>query len=158
EGLRLVMALSLFASVGWSSTTAQAPQPDDASVRSLVAEFFAMYQKRDVDRLMALWSANSPELAQNKNSVLKSFQMAARLEWGSCSIEEIKLDGESASVRANLRAPEGQRALASVDPAKQRMHITLDLIKSEGAWRIWRYKVREERLAAALVTATSDEE
>src|SRR5215471_8452290 len=82
--------------------SALSPQ-EEAAALGLIAEFFAAYQRRDVDRLMALWSTDSQETAQNKDSVLKSL-VSEKLEWESYSVDGMKLDGDSGSVRLVLRS------------------------------------------------------
>src|SRR5690348_2726365 len=77
---------------------ATAQSADEALLRALTEKFFAAYQQKDLDGLMRLWSAKSPDLAASKQSFEQSLAAVERIELKSLTIGKLTVDGDKANV------------------------------------------------------------
>ena len=160
----LIVILCLFSVVfpqnGKQPDGAVALSPaDEAALRSLTSQYFAAYAKKDLEQLMRLWSAKSPEAATRKQELQKLFAAYDAVEVQNLTISKIIVEGKKARVRVALetRAIEtktGQPARAGFG----KMNRVLQYINEEGAWKLWNEGSAEEGLARALVEAKTDQE
>lgn len=113
--------------------------------RSVANNFFAAYQRKDVDGLIALWDAKAPDLATFTTDTRKTFSAAGGAELKSFEIRRITVDGTTAVVRVLLtELKTGNR--------------TLRLTKSDGQWKVWQYEPSERELAVKLISAKTESE
>src|SRR4051812_42843778 len=76
ERLRVVLSWSCLLLMVCSSVPRIASAQtayDDAPLRKLVEKFFDLYQKRDLDSLMTLWSEKSPDFVISKQEFQRTF-------------------------------------------------------------------------------------
>jgi len=136
---------------------ARSQTADDAALRALAERFFAVYESRDLDGLMRLWSEKSPELADGK----KTFQLtfgANKIELKRLSIRQVDVENGRAMVRVIVEQSLVDAATSAPAKGPGKMNRTLHCVKEGERWMVWRYESSEEELAAALGSAKTDEE
>jgi CHAT domain-containing protein len=156
----LALSLSLINSALAQSQTQSsvpgAPQsPVESAMRAVVEKYFAGYAVKDLDGLMSLWSAKSPDYASLKQNLQRQF---ATEDFSFCDpvISRVKVESERASLRAtaNLTAVN----LKSNKKREQRIARNFAFVREDGQWRIWRFAPAEDDLAEALSEAKTDAE
>ena len=75
----------------------------DTDVRAVVEQYFARYATKDLDGLLSLWSAKSPDYAALKKDLERQFA-AEDYRLSAPSISRIKVEGEQASLRATVKS------------------------------------------------------
>ncbi|MGH9899348.1 MAG: tetratricopeptide repeat protein, partial [Pyrinomonadaceae bacterium] len=139
---------------------AVAQSADDTALGALAKEFFAAYQKQDLDGLMLLWSEKSPDLRSSKQNFQQTFAAIDKIEVKNLLVRQIKVDGTKATVRVVIESSESSAVDAKIKPAVGfgKMDRTLHCVKEDGKWKVWQSLSSEEELAAALVEAKTDVE
>src|SRR5689334_17270050 len=125
-----------------------AQSTDDANlIRSLVTNFSAAYDHKDVDGLTALWSSKSPDKEAFIEEVRKSFAVSGSPAVKRVAITDLIVEGASATVklRIDLQTPE-----------EKRLNRTLRLVKEDGTWTVWQYEPTERELATKLLSAKTE--
>jgi tetratricopeptide (TPR) repeat protein len=144
------------------SLNSQSANDDDARLRVLVERFFAAYHRKDLNDFMGLWSPKSPQYASRKKAMQELFA-AGNYTFANVTIPTVKVEGEVASLRANLRAV-FDMTITNQSPQKSRKErLVRDLVfvREDGAWKIWSYgsPLRElEDLASKLIEKKTEEE
>ena len=133
-------------------------QDDTAVLRDLARNFFKAFQEKDVEQLLKLWSAKSPELATFTASTKQRFADTGAIQMKSFDVRRLAVEGAESVVRvtAELHATDlksGQSAIGF-----GRVNRTLRFVKEEGQWKLWRYGSTEEELASMLVSATTEKD
>jgi len=136
----------------------EASPTDESALRPVVEEFFAAYARKDLDGFMRLWSANSPDLATRGKAMQELFAANDKIEVKSVSISKVKVESDKASMRAHIdmSALDVKTGKPAADFGK--MNRTLQFVKEEGMWKVWREAAAEEDLAAALAAANTQKE
>ena len=148
----------LLCSIGYMPVVIHAQSDGEAEVRTLIEEYFAAYERKDLNGLMALWSEKSPELASGRQSFQQTFATHTTVEMKRVAVRNITLTGDKALARVvieinALDAKAGKRAKELV-----KKYRTLHLVNEANVWRVWRDVSSEEELAAAISAAKTDEE
>src|ERR1044071_8902213 len=66
---------------------------DTALLQAATHSFFTAYQRKDVEGLLELWSAKSPELAAFAAEVRQTFPLLARVELKGITVRQVKAGG-----------------------------------------------------------------
>ena len=140
-----------------TNLTLAQPTDEASMVRSVVANFFAAYKRKDVDGLTALWSTKAPELEAFKTDVQKTFSTAGSAEFKSFEIGHLAVEGTSAIVRVKVELQTESTAGQAANRARQ-LNRTLRLEKEDGRWKVWQYEPSERALASKLVSAKTEDE
>src|SRR5437870_159638 len=74
-------------------------QADEAALRALVEQYFAVYAQKDVEGFVRLWHAKSPELEAKKKAAQETFADHEKIEVKDVSVSKVSLDGDKASLR-----------------------------------------------------------
>src|SRR5262249_34656234 len=96
-GMLLLTCFVCFGRFPYLSSLAQSNE--DPAIHSLVQRFFELYQQKDIDKLISLWSEKSPSLAENKTSLAKEFTDYEKIVVKGFEIRQMKIDGDKASTR-----------------------------------------------------------
>lgn len=141
------------------SQAAIAQTSDDASVlRDLTRNFFAAIQEKDIEKLLNLWSAKSPELAPFTATMKQKLAEVGAIQLESVEIRRVTVEDAQSVVRVtvDMRATD----LKSGQPATGfgRVNRTLRFVKEEGRWKLWRYVSAEEDLASSLMSAKTEQD
>ena len=166
------MLLSIYARlrvvVSWSCllllTCSSVPQvtiaqsaADDAALRKLAEKFFDLYQKRDLEGLMALWSDKSPDLVTRRQEFQQTFA-ANKLQLRSLSIRKVEVNNDKATIRAVVEINAEDVKTGKAAAGFGIMNRTFHLLREGEAWKVWQYVASEQELAAALLSAKTEEE
>jgi CHAT domain-containing protein/tetratricopeptide (TPR) repeat protein len=137
---------------------AQTSSADEASLRSLIQRYFVIYEKRDLNELLKLWSEKSPDLASNRKSLEDTFAKSSRIELKGLSLGKMTIHTDKAQMRLGVE-------ITAIDAKSEKpmegfgkMNRTLHLVKESGEWKIWQNLSSEEELGTALVQAKTEEE
>jgi CHAT domain-containing protein/Tfp pilus assembly protein PilF len=151
----LIYTLALCLIAG--ANLAKAQSPDDTSlVNTATRNFLEAYQRKDVDGLLSLWSAKSPDLPAFTAAVKQTFLDVASIELKGVEIRRVTFEGAESIVRVTVEMQATE--LKSGKPATGfgRMNRTLRFVKEDGRWKLWQYKTSEERLALNLLSAKTE--
>src|ERR1700754_4819483 len=135
-----------------------AQSPDETAIRRLTERFFAAYQAKDLDGLMRLWSASSPNLADSKQNFQQSLAAVDKVELANLSIHRLTVDGDKATVRLTVEITAVEAKTGKAAEGFGKLSRTLYYVKEGGEWKLWRYASSEEELAAALAAAKTEED
>src|SRR5262245_47274028 len=131
--LQVIILVFGLASAGFTLEEAQAWQPssvqssDETTLRALVAEFFAVITKKDLDGFSRLWSAKAPDFATRKQATEKLFAENEKIEVKSLMILKVIVEGEKAQAQVEVEmsavdAKTGKPA-AGFGKKKQKLHF-----------------------------------
>src|SRR5689334_18723741 len=102
---------------------------DDAALRKLVEKFFDLYQKRDLEGLMALWSEKSPDFAARKQAFQQAFA-ANKIHVRNITIRKTDVGNDKATIRAALgiaaEAPETGKTADDASVMNRTFHLLLE--------------------------------
>jgi tetratricopeptide (TPR) repeat protein len=131
---------------------------DEAAVRAVVRQLFDAYARADLEGFMAAWSPNSPDYDGRKEAMSQVFAGTRDIKLVSLNVGEVTLEGERARTRvaAELSGVDKQTGQQSASLGKLRRSI--QLVKEDGRWKVWRYVPVEQELADALTSAGGAEE
>jgi CHAT domain-containing protein/tetratricopeptide (TPR) repeat protein len=158
--LRIALSLSclLFAVCSFVPHVAFAQTADDdASVRALVDRFFDLYQKRDLDGLMGLWSDKSPDFATSRQQFQQTFA-ANKIELRSLAFRKVEVSKEEANVRVMAEVFAEDVKTGKPAGGFGVINRTVHLVRAGEVWKLWQYLPSEEGLAAALLSAKTEED
>lgn len=145
--------------LGLPSLWAQSPSPsEETAVRAVVEKYFTVYANRDLDGLMRLWSAKSPEREARRKSTAELFASSEKITLKSFAVRRASVTGASARVRveADLEVIEAKTGKEMSGFGK--LLRTVEYVKEAGAWKIQREGSTYDELAAALAAAKSEPE
>src|SRR5262249_17317292 len=148
NSLALILAL-MFGFIFCSDVSFAQTVDETSLVRDVATSFFAAYQRKDVDGLIALWSPKAPELATFTTDIRKTFSSAGGTEMKSFEIRRITVEGTSAVVKARV-----ELQATELKPANR----TLRLTKEDGRWKVWQYEPSERELATKLLSTSAEKD
>lgn len=120
---------------------------ETTQIRSVTSSFFEAYKRKDVDALIALWSAKAPEKEAFTTEVKQTFSATPSPELKSFDIRSVSVDGTSAIVKVLVE---------SQTTELKRLNRTLRLVKEDGKWKVWQYEPTERELATKLLSAKTE--
>ncbi len=160
ERLRVVTSWSCLLILACSTVphaaSAQSPD-DDAVIGKLVEQFFDYYQKRDLNALMALWSEKSPDFSARKQEFQQTFA-ANKIQLRRLTIGKIEVNEGKARIRAVAEISAEDLKTGKAADGFGIMNRTFHLLREGEVWKVWQYVTSEQELAAALLSAKTDEE
>ena len=154
----VVLATLFLQTFIYSQEVTRTSSPDESAIRVVLDQYFDAYAREDLEGCMRLWSANSPNVTSRKEALDNLFKANDNLKVTNVAIRKFTPDGERANVRVVLEASAVD--VKSKKPADGfgKLNRELQLVKENGAWKIWRDVAAEEELATKLVAAKSQEE
>jgi CHAT domain-containing protein/Tfp pilus assembly protein PilF len=135
------------------------PTAVQAELRSLVDQYFAAYQNKDLETMMALWSVRSPTLASVRQETQEFFAENENIRVTKLTISEAVFEGPykvRLRVSSETNATDVNTSMASTGLGHA-VHF-LDLAKESDKWKIWQDTDVAEQLADGLVGAASEDE
>jgi CHAT domain-containing protein len=124
-----------------------------------VAEkYFVLYAAKDLDGLISLWSANSPELEARKKSAAELFASSEKIALESFAVRQVSVAGDKARVRVevDLQVIEAQTGKEKAGYGK--MLRTLECVRGADGWKVVEELATYDELAGVLLSAKTDEE
>lgn len=133
-----------------------AQSPAETTIRQLVRDFFAAYQKRDVGALMSFWSDSSPEREAAGKSFQQSFDGTEKLEVRELDILGVEVKGNEA--RAEVTAEIVSTRAGQPAEKVEKIDRVMRFVMEKDSWKLSRYTSAAEELAAELFRLKTDEE
>src|SRR5262245_57733273 len=103
----IVLSLNLISPV-WAqvqslpSTLNISPSSAESVLRAVAEKYFALYAAKDLDGLMSLWSANSPQLEARKKSAAEFFASSEKIALESFAVRRVSVTSDQARVRVEV--------------------------------------------------------
>jgi len=131
---------------------------DEAELRVAAEKYFAALAHEDAEGLGALWSQASPEYEASMKSLRGMFAALDRIEAKDLRVVKSEIGGDRARLLvwielSAVMAQNGQRY-----PGWGKGHRRMELIREEGAWKVWDEASPEEELAELYVKAPTEAE
>ncbi len=151
--ISLARAQSQSSSAAFNST-----QSAEVAVRGVVEKYFALYASKDLDGLMELWSAKSPELEARRKSALELFASSEKIALKSFAVRQVGVAGDKARVRveADMQVIEAKTGKEKAGFGK--LLRTFECVREADGWKVVEELATYDELANALITARTDEE
>jgi len=140
------------------STSAVQNSADETALRTLAEGFSKTWAAKDLDGFLRLWSATSPELEARRKATQELFAGSERIELRGQTIRAVKMMGDKARVRVEADAQVIETKTGKPRSGYGKMLRTLECVKEEGRWKVWRETSAFDDLATALAVAESDRE
>lgn len=155
RSLRAMFVLSCL--LTWLPVNAGAQNDDQAAVRRVVEQLYAALQREDLEGVMALWSEKSPDLNTNRESTQQTFANYRSVEVKSLNLNKITIKADTAFVQlvAEMTLLKEQAGSTATTIQSRR---NIQLIRENGAWKVWKFSAAEAELAAALIATGTPEE
>ncbi len=135
------------------------PQADEqTAIRRLAENYFAAYQKEDVEGVMSLWSAKSPEVAATRQSLQQTFADAEKIVVNIVKLGTATIETDRAKIRIAVEISAVEAKTGQPAAGFGRLHRTLELVREGVEWKVWRSVQSEEELAVSLVAAKTEGE
>ncbi len=132
--------------------------PESTALEILVHQYFAAYADKNLDGMMALWSAKSPHLAALQKEAGEFFSSNRVVKVDHLKIDNLTVADQKAHLRVafELNAVDSKtnQPAADLGPTMR----TLDCVREAGLWKIWRDVDTGEDLAELLIAAKSEAE
>jgi tetratricopeptide (TPR) repeat protein len=127
-------------------------------LRDLARNFFETFQEKDLEKLVNLWSAKSPELATFTSSTKQRFAETGTIQLKNLDVRRVTVEGAESVVRVTVEMHATD--LKSGQPATGfgQVNRSLRFVKEEGQWKLWRYGSTEEELASLLISTTTEKD
>ena len=158
--LAVALGLSLIGTVfaqvqSSSSALHDSPSSTESAVRAVAEKYFALYAAKDLSGLMSLWSAKTTDPAGKRKAIemqLETSDVSIR----DLTISRVKIEGERATLRVTLKMALTSRQNGQT--VEERQTSNFQLVREDGVWKPWEVAPAANDLAAALQSATSEEE
>jgi CHAT domain-containing protein len=150
--------LCVFSIAQEQGRNAQPGADDQAAIQKLATDFFAAYAKEDLDGLLRLWSAQSPELAAFKQRAQQQFTAWEKIEVKNVGLRRLTVTVARAKMRVELELSAIEAKTGKAAPGLGRMLRALECVKEGDGWRVWSFISATDDLAATLAGAKTDEE
>jgi CHAT domain-containing protein/lipopolysaccharide biosynthesis regulator YciM len=143
-----------------SSTPSLNPSqtPAEAAVRAVAERYFALYASKDLDGLMTLWSAKSPELEAHKKSAAELFASSGSIALKSFAVQRVSVAGDKARVRVEADVQVFEAKTGKEKDGYGRLLRTLEFVREPDGWKVVGELATYDELAGALFAARIDEE
>lgn len=135
------------------SLSGRAQSPDEAAVKAVVAEFYAAYEKKDVDALMRLWSADSPFYAKVRKEITDQ-SAATDFAFSNLAVTRLTVDGTRAWLRVAVAVRATHRRTQKTQ--QDRTLHEIELVREGTEWKFWRNFSAWKSLAEKMLQAESD--
>jgi CHAT domain-containing protein/uncharacterized protein HemY len=131
---------------------------DTSMLRDLTRNFFEATQGKDLEKLLNLWSAKSPELATFTKSMKQKFAEIGPVQLKNLEVRRVSVEGAESVVRVTVDLDATDLKTGKPAAGFGRVNRTLRFIKEEGRWKLWGYESTEEELALSLMSATTEKD
>ena len=144
---------------GCCLTALALPQTDNqTAIRRLAEAYFAAYQREDLEGMMSLWSAKSPDVAAARQSFQQTFADTDKIAAHIIKLGKAAFEADKARIRIEVEMSGVEAKTNRPAASFGRRHLTLEVVREGDGWKILRSAASEEELAAALAAAMTEEE
>ncbi|HEY0547370.1 MAG TPA: CHAT domain-containing protein [Pyrinomonadaceae bacterium] len=151
----LCVAVSL---TGFKPLPVFAQADDEAAIRRLVENFFAAYQKEDIEGLMSLWSEHSGDLAASRQSLQQTFSDYRNIEVKKLDIGKVAVEADKAKLQLTFEMSAVNTKTGKPADDFGKLSRIMQVVREGAGWKVWRYVSVEEDFAADLLAAKNEEE
>ena len=133
-----------------------AQQPDEAGVHLLVQKLRAAYGAKDLDAILALWSAQSPQRAAARESAQKMLGSSQAIDIRESATHPPEIAGDRGRLyldREIAAAPQATKTSAS-----KKESLVLECIREQGDWRISKETPAAEDLSELLAKTSAEKD
>lgn len=131
---------------------------DEAQLRALAEQFFRVYASKDLGAYLKLWSEKSPDFKNLQQNTQELFGSVGPIEIKSLSISKLSGDNVRASIRLMVEISAIDLKTGKPSTRFGKLNRILQLVKEDGAWKVWRNLSAEVDLASRLMELKTDEE
>ncbi|HEX8746163.1 MAG TPA: tetratricopeptide repeat protein, partial [Pyrinomonadaceae bacterium] len=157
--LRCLLACALISTASIHLYAAPSVQDaDETALRNLVTRYFEAYVRKEMENVRAIWSEESPNAAASLKYLERIFTGSGTIELSSLNVVSVKVSGDKAVVRVGLEMNVPQAKTGRPLPGFGRMNRSLQFVRAQGAWKLWREASYEEEVAAKLADARTGAE
>src|SRR5215216_1367377 len=135
-------------------TVVHAQNDEQTYAWHVIEQFFAAFQQKDLQKVMALWSEKSPDLPAGKQSMQQTFATYGQIEVKSLRPDKITVEKDKATIQLTA---ELSVVIGSTSTLFQACRTIL-MARENDAWKISRYVTAEEEFAAAVSAVRTSEE
>src|SRR5262245_12768064 len=126
---------------------------EEGQVRAILDTFFRALQKKDIERLMALWSHNSKQAASARETFIESFSKVGDIELKKVAVKKLEFDGNTATAQVAVEINATDSKTGKPAAGFGNLKRTLSLVKDDRDWRVSEYQPSARALALAIVAA-----
>jgi len=148
--ISLVTALSVLV------MQATAQQIDEPGVHLLAQKLRNAYAAKDVDGVMGLWSATSPQRAAAREATQKLLSNAASAELKASAAHPPEFEGERAWLRMDREIVASASGAGKAEAARKA--ILFECVKEDGEWKVQKEVPATDHLAGQLAKAASEKD
>jgi hypothetical protein len=161
--ISLVLSVSLVSPVlaqpqSSASVPNISPASAESALRAVAEKYFALYTAKDLDGLMALWSATSPELEGRKKSTLELFASSEKISRKSFAVRRVSVVGDKARVRVEVDLQVIEAKTGKEKAGYGKLLRTLECVREASGWKVVKEVATYDELADILLSAKTDEE
>lgn len=131
---------------------------EDSAVRELVGQYFAAYARKDVAAMTALWGSKSPDLETQRKAAEQFFSANDKVEVRKVTVQRLSVEGEKAHLSVGLEMSAVNVKTGNPSEGLGAMVRSIDCVKEEGLWKLWRDADGDEEFAGRLTAISNDGE
>jgi hypothetical protein len=154
----MLLFTGIVCSSHFSAASFLAQSNDENVIRTLVESLLELYQHKDLNKLISLWSDKSPFLGLNKRTLQNEFTANDKIALKKIEIRKIGIEGDQAILRVTADLVLSKTKAVGAVEKVERKNRTLHLVNENGTWKVWKFVSSEEELAKAIIAAKTDEE
>jgi tetratricopeptide (TPR) repeat protein len=139
---------------------AQIPETtsQETTLRALAQQYLEAYSNRDLNGMMAFWSPTAPEFAMRRQQAQPFFDSTSKITLTQIELQKLVIDGDRADLEVSF-----ELSAVAADTGHQmeglgKITRSLQCVKQEGLWKIWRDADATYDFAILLLAAKSGEE
>ena len=130
----------------------------ESRLREIGERFFDAYQKKDLDRLMSLWSDQSPDLSATRQKFQQTFARNDKIEFKSLDIQKVSIAGKSALMRLVVEMTAIEVGTGKPATGAGKLSRTFHFVYENEQWKVSQYASTDDDLAEALLRVDTDAE
>src|SRR6185436_4194272 len=108
----------------------------ETAVRGMVTKYFALYAGKDLDGLMSMWSASSPNREAHKKSASELFASSKEITLKSLTVRGLSVEGDKARVRVEADVQVIEAKTGKEKEGYGKLLRTLEWAHETAGWKV----------------------
>lgn len=133
----------------------QSIQSDEIALRTVIEKLYADYARKDIGGYFRSWGAPPAVIEKRRELLQRTFASIERMEVAKFTIAQVKIVSAKAEVRITVELNLVRTGQSKPEP--QRFNRLIECTTDAGVWKVLNDVSAEDRLAAHLVAAQTDE-
>jgi CHAT domain-containing protein len=154
----ILLSSSLVYFVGSVSIPSLAQSNDADAIRNQVGSLFKLYQQKELDQLLSLFSKKSPYRADNKKILQSEFTLNTKIVVKGFDIHKMEIEGEQAILRVVVDMAITRADMVTAVEKLEKQNWIIRLVNEAGDWKAFKFMRSEEELTEAIIKADTEEE